>query len=111
MRSRLLGLLAVVVSGVVFLVPFAFIVLTAGKTRAEASRLEFSWPAQLRFAENFLEVVRARDYMLIIAYINSTVLTVASVSIMVVLAAMVAFVLQRRPSRWTGTVNFLVLAG
>ena len=111
MRAKLLGLLAIVLSGVVFGVPFLFIVLTAGKTRAEASRLEFSWPAQLRFAENFAEGVRARDYMLIIAYINSTILTVASVSIMVVLAAMVAFVLQRRPSRWTGPINVLVLAG
>ena len=30
---------------------------------------------------------------------------------MVVLAAMVAFVLQRRRSRWTGLINFLVLSG
>ena len=49
--------------------------------------------------------------MLIIAFINSTILTVASVAIMVVLAAMVAFVLQRRKSRWTALVNFLVLSG
>ena len=30
---------------------------------------------------------------------------------MVILAAMVGFVLQRRPSRWTGFINFLVLSG
>lgn len=58
MRSKLLGLLALVLSGVVFGVPFLFIVLTAGKTRAEASRLEFSWPTQLRFVANFVEVVQ-----------------------------------------------------
>ena len=37
--------------------------------------------------------------MLVTAFINSTIITVASVAIMVVLAAMVAYVLQRRPSR------------
>ena len=47
--------------------------------------------------QNFVEVVQARDYMLVMAFINSTILTVASVTVMVVLAAMVGFVLQRRP--------------
>jgi raffinose/stachyose/melibiose transport system permease protein len=31
--------------------------------------------------------------------------------LLVILGAMVGFVLQRRPSRWTGIVNFFVLAG
>ena len=53
----------------------------------------------------------ARDYMLVIAFINSIVLTVVSVAVLVVLAAMVAYVAQRRQSRWSGMVNFLVLCG
>lgn len=110
-RNLVLSLVAILLSGVVFLVPFAFIVLTAVKSRQEASRLDFSWPAQFHFVQNFVDVVQARDYMLIIAFINSTILTVASVAILVVLSAMVAFVLQRRRTRWTGLVNFLVLSG
>ena len=107
----LLSAVAILLSLVVFVVPFAFIVLTALKSRQEASLLDFSWPTQLHVVQNFLAVVRARDYMLIIAFINSTILTVSSVAILVVLAAMVAFVLQRRRTRWTGTINFLVLSG
>jgi raffinose/stachyose/melibiose transport system permease protein len=110
-RNYWLSALAVVLSAVVFLVPFAFIVLTAGKDRTQAAGLDFSWPAQFQFVQNFVDVVQARDYMLIIAFINSSILTVTSVALMVVLAAMVAFVLQRRPSRWTAPINFLVLAG
>ncbi|MBG0566500.1 carbohydrate ABC transporter permease [Actinoplanes sp. NEAU-A11] len=98
-------------SAVVFLVPFAFIVLTALKDRQDASRLEFSWPRNVQFVQNLVDVVQARDYMLIIAFINSTILTVCSVTLMVILAAMVAFVLQRRRSRWTPLINFLVLSG
>lgn len=110
-RGLLSGIVAIVGSAVFFLVPFAFIVLTAGKDRAQAALLDFSWPAHPQYARNVIDVLEARDYMLVIAYINSTILTVASVTGMVVLAAMVAFVLQRRPGRWTGFVNFLVLAG
>jgi raffinose/stachyose/melibiose transport system permease protein len=49
--------------------------------------------------------------MLVTAFINSTILTVVSVAVLVVLAAMVAWVLQRRKSRWNGVVNFLILSG
>lgn len=106
-----LGALAIVVFGVVFLVPFAFIMLTALKTGAEASLLDFSWPSQVHLLENIHDVLVARDYMLVVAFINSTILTVSSVSILVVLSAMVAFVLQRRRNKWTGFINFLVLSG
>ncbi|GAB3456620.1 carbohydrate ABC transporter permease [Actinophytocola sediminis] len=111
MRRVLVSVVAVGVSVVLFVVPFVFVVLQALKDRQGAAALDFSWPDQLRFVENFVAVIEARDYMLIIAYINSTILTVTSVTIMVVLAAMVAFVLQRRRGRWRGLVDFLVLAG
>jgi raffinose/stachyose/melibiose transport system permease protein len=111
LRGYLLGAVAVAVSAVVFLVPFAFIVLTAVKDRGQSADLNFSWPTHFQFVRNLRDVITARDYMVIIAFINSTILTVCSVAVMVVFAAMVAFVLQRRRSRWTGVVNFLVLSG
>jgi raffinose/stachyose/melibiose transport system permease protein len=110
-RNYLLSAVAIVASIVVFIIPFAFIVLTAVKDRQQAANLDFSWPHQFRIVQNFVEVVKARDFMLVIAFINSTILTVASVAGMVVLAAMAGFVLQRRKSRWNGFVNFLVLSG
>jgi raffinose/stachyose/melibiose transport system permease protein len=110
-RSWALSGAALVVFGVVFLVPFAFIVLTAVKSEREASLLALSWPTEWRIVENVQEVLAARDYLLIIAFINSVILTVASVTIMVVVSAMAAFVLQRRPGRFAGVINFLVLSG
>ncbi|WP_327699298.1 carbohydrate ABC transporter permease [Streptomyces sp. NBC_00459] len=106
-----LGALSVTASIVVFVVPFAFIVLTAVKDPQQAARLDFSWPHHFQLIDNLVEVVRARDYILVIAFVNSVILTVASVSAMVVLGAMTAFVLQRRTTRWTGLINFLVLSG
>jgi raffinose/stachyose/melibiose transport system permease protein len=110
-RNYLLSFIAIVLSIVVFVVPFAFIVLTAVKDQQQSSLLDFSWPRHWQLVQNFVDVVQARDYMVIIAFINSTILTVVSVAIMVIFGSMVAFVLQRRKSRWTGLVNFLVLSG
>jgi raffinose/stachyose/melibiose transport system permease protein len=103
--------LTIVLFGVVFLLPFAFIVLTAAKTQQESALLQFSWPTEWAFTQNLVEVIQARDYLLIIAFINSTILTVASVSVVVVLAAMAAFVLQRRRTRWSGAMNLIILSG
>jgi raffinose/stachyose/melibiose transport system permease protein len=105
------GLLGIVLFAIVFLVPFAFIFFTAAKTQTEAGELQFSLPTTWALVQNFRDALAARDYMLIIAFINSTILTVASVTILVVLSAMVAYVLQRRQSRWNGVVNLLVLSG
>lgn len=105
------GTIAIVVSAVVFLVPFAFIVLQSLKTREEANLFTLEWPEQIVFFQNVVEVVQARDFMLVIAFINSTILTVASVSILVVLGAMIAYVLQRRASRLNPLIHGLVLAG
>jgi raffinose/stachyose/melibiose transport system permease protein len=105
------GILAILVALVVFIVPFVFIVFTAGKTQAEASFLEFSWPTEWVLFENIVTVLQTRDYLLVQAFINSTILTVVAVAIMVVLGAMVGYVLQRRRSRWNPLVNSLVLAG
>ncbi|MEV0646287.1 carbohydrate ABC transporter permease [Phytomonospora sp. NPDC050363] len=110
-NNHWLSTVAIVVSTVVFVVPFAFIALTAVKDQSQAAELDFSWPRNFQFVENLVAVVEARDYMLIIAFINSTVLTVCSVALMVLLSAMIAYVLARRRSRWNGLVNFLVLSG
>jgi raffinose/stachyose/melibiose transport system permease protein len=105
------GIIAIVVSAVVFLVPFAFLVMQSLKTREEANQFSLAWPEQVVLLDNIRQVVEARDYLLVIAFINSVILTVGSVSIMVVLGAMIAYVLQRRASRVNGLVHGLVLAG
>ncbi|WP_328292083.1 carbohydrate ABC transporter permease [Kineococcus sp. NBC_00420] len=106
-----LGGVAIVASVVVFLVPFAFIVLTAVMDAQQAGEFALAWPRNFDLVQNFTTVLQTRDYILVIAFINSTVLTVVSVTALVILGAMVAFVLQRRKSRLTPVVSFLVLAG
>lgn len=110
-RRYWLGGLAILLSFVIFVIPFVFIVVNALKNKQESALRTFDLPTTWHFWDNLVEVIQTRDYMLMTAFLNSTILTVASVTLLVVLGAMVGFVLQRRPSRWSGIVNFFVLAG
>jgi raffinose/stachyose/melibiose transport system permease protein len=102
---------ALAVAFVVFVVPFIFIVVTAGKSRAEASGLDFTLPKAWQLIENLGEVIGTRNGLMVTALRNSFILTVASVTLIVLLSAMVGFVLQRRRDRVGSLFAALMLAG
>lgn len=110
-RGVALGSVAIVATAVVFVVPFVFVLLTASKTQQDALDLDFSLPTRWALLENVRTVLATNDGQLVRAFWNSTILTVAAVAIMTVLAAMVGYVVQRRRSRWNPVVDALVLAG
>ncbi|WP_434730461.1 carbohydrate ABC transporter permease [Rhizobium binae] len=110
-RQLYTGIVSLALASVIFILPFVFIFLTAAKTRQDASRLIFSLPTEWQLWENFLQVLQTRNYLLLLAYFNSTVITVFAVTLLVLFGAMVGYVLQRRPSRWNKVVYAFVLAG
>jgi len=110
-RKYWLGVVSVLASIVIFVIPFLFIVTTALKSKREAALLDFTWPTEFHLWENLVAVIQARDFILLTAFVNSTVLTVTSVAGMVVLGAMVAWVAERRRGRWTKLIDFIVLFG
>jgi raffinose/stachyose/melibiose transport system permease protein len=110
-RQRLIGYAALFATFVVFIVPFIFVAFTAVKTKREASQLNFTWPTEWHFLQNLIDVVQARDYMLLLAYFNSTIITVGAVTLLIILSAMVGYLLQRRASRWNGIIYSFVIAG
>lgn len=105
------GVIGLMVAGAVFVVPFAFIFLTASKSAEESLQLSFSLPQQWSIWSNMRSVLEYNDFMILRAYRNSILLTVCSVSILVVLAAMVAWIIDRRPGRVAKVANAFVLAG
>ena len=106
-----LDVLSLIVIGIVFVVPFAFIFLTAAKTRAEAALFQFTWPGQFQLIENLREVLAFGDYRMFRALWNSTLLTVGSITLIVLLSALVAFVMQRRQDRVAAIASSVMLAG
>ncbi|MFH8251408.1 carbohydrate ABC transporter permease [Microbacterium sp. B2969] len=110
LRKYLVGIIAILVSIVVFLVPFAFVVLEASKNPKEAGLVEFSLPSEWLLWQNLTEVLEKNDYQVVWAFIWSATITIFSCAIMVVCAAMVGYLLQRKRTRLNPFVNFLVLA-
>ncbi len=110
-RAVVIGSAAIVLSAIFFVVPFIFVFLIASKDITESAALEFSWPSNFLLFDNISQAFAARDYLMVIAFINSVILTVVSVGALVIFSAMVAYVWQRRASRLNPMINMLVLAG
>ncbi|MDP3197309.1 carbohydrate ABC transporter permease [Tabrizicola sp.] len=110
-RRRTIGILALLVATVVFILPFIFILFMAVKTKQEAALFLFSWPSEWHFWQNLVDVVQTRNYMLMLAYFNSIVITVGAVTLLVIFGAMVGYVLQRRPSGWNKLIYACILIG
>jgi raffinose/stachyose/melibiose transport system permease protein len=110
-RRLVIEILALAVGIVFFVIPFLFMFLTAVKSEDQSSDLSFAWPTSWPVVDNLKDVFSARDYMLVTAFKNSIILTVVSVTILVVLGAMVGFVIQRRPGKIATVASILVLSG
>lgn len=107
-----IGIVALILSTLIFWIPFYFVIINSLKNQAESADMSMAWPTSFHFLDNYKAVLTASDYMLVRAFINSTLLTVLSISILVIVAAMAGFVLQRREGGGTSSfINFLVLAG
>lgn len=103
--------IVLVVVGIVFIVPFAFILLIGSKSPQEAGLFQFSWPSEFRLWENLVGVIQTNNYQMALALRNSIVLTVASVTLIVLFSALVAYVMQRRNDRLATLVNSIMFAG
>ena len=110
-RNIWLEVITLIVVGILFIVPFVFIILMASKTSQEASLFEFSWPSQFQLFDNIKTVLQFGDNRMILALWNSTLLTVGSVTLIVLLAALAAYIMQRRSGRVISIANSVMLAG
>ena len=111
LRNSWLDVVALIVVGILYVVPFIFIFLTAAKPQAEAGLFQFTWPSRFQLFENIRDVLAFGDNRMYRAFWNSIVLTVGSVTLIVFLSAFVAFVMQRRNDRMASVAHAFVLSG
>ncbi|MBS6762148.1 MAG: carbohydrate ABC transporter permease [Clostridium sp.] len=110
-RIYILGdVLGILMAVIVFIVPFAFMLVNALKERREANLLNISLPQNLHW-ENFLEVFRANNYQIVTAFKNSGMIVLGSVMILVIVGSMGGYVIQRRKDRIMGISNALIMTG
>ena len=108
--TLLADIIGVVVTVILFLVPFYFMFIQSIKTKKEASRLSISWPTEVHF-ENYLEVIKYNNFQLIKAFKNSAILTIFTVLGLLFTAAMAAYVIQRRRDKIMTAVQSVIMLG
>ena len=103
-------IIAMVFALVIFIVPFYFIILNSLKNRRDAGLMNLNLPDALHF-ENFVEVISTNNFMLVRAFINSTIITAGGIAVLVVVCSLGGYVLQRIAGKFMMGINFLILAG
>lgn len=102
---------AVAVTIVLFGIPLYFIFVNAAKDTQESSLLNMSWPSTFQLIENIQLVFAAENGMILRAFFNSAVITIASIVLLIFFGAMAGYVLHRKRTKSTPVINFLILVG
>jgi raffinose/stachyose/melibiose transport system permease protein len=109
-RLFMIDCAALLVSMIIFIVPFYFIFINSVKNRREAGLMNLNWPLSFHFG-NYLEVFQTLDYMLVRAFCNSTIITAFSIIILVIVCSLGGYILQRMAGKLMTGINFLILTG
>ncbi|WP_271629299.1 response regulator [Caldicellulosiruptor sp. DIB 104C] len=96
---------------IIYGIPFFFIFINSVKSKGEAASLDLSFPKQVLLIENYKSVLAEQDGVVVRAFINSTLITVFSVIVLVFVASMTGFIIQRRKNRTMTFISFLILIG
>ena len=110
-RNQIIGdVIGVLLTVVIFIIPFYFMFVQSITTKKEANRLSIAWPTELHF-ENYLEVIKHGNYQLVTAFKNSAILTVFTVLGLIVTGAMAGYVIQRRKGKLMTTIQSVIMLG
>lgn len=107
------------IAGVIFLagmtaifgIPLVFVILNAGMDVPQSAEMRFALPESPQYGANLMEVIQARDGMILRAFRNSTVITVTSIALLIMIGGMSGMVLERRRGRAVAPIMAMVLAG
>lgn len=114
MRTVLWQIFAVFITIFIYLIPFYFVVINSMKTKKEAGLMAINFPAEFSLTqifENYREVLTSSKYLVLRAFKNSILLTVASVCLIILFTSLLAYIIQRRQDGLSKFLNFLILAG
>ncbi|MDF2614175.1 MAG: carbohydrate transporter permease [Clostridia bacterium] len=94
----------------IFIVPFIFMFMNSIKGRREANLLSIGFPDQALF-ENYLEVFKSNNYVVLTAFKNSFIITSCAVLLLIITCSMAGYILARRRDKMVGSLNFIILSG
>lgn len=101
---------AVVLATIFFGTPFYFVIINSFKSGEGAAMMDLSLPDTFHIIENYREVLTMNDGIVIRAFINSTIITVSSITLLIFICSMAGFVIQRRKGL-AQKLNYVILIG
>lgn len=107
-RIAILGDIALSLGVLAILVPFAFTVMTAFRTRQDVAAAPLGPPHSFTL-ENFIDVYGKMNYG--VSVLNSTLILLGSLVLTIVAGALAAYPLSRITRRWTTAVYRIFIAG
>lgn len=109
--SHLVKHVFLIVMSVIFLIPFYIAVVNAFKPANEIMLAPFSLPLKNFTLDNLLRNIYSKDFNLFIAYSTSATLAILTDICVVLVASMMAYVINRKNSRFYKVTYLLLLAG
>lgn len=103
--------MGIILTGVIFLIPFYFLVINSFKNAKESSSMNLSLPSSYHIIENYKAVLEVQDRIVIRAFLNSFIITILSVIGTIIVCSMAGFIMQRRKDKFSGLWNFMILFG
>ena len=112
-RRLLIGeIIAVIMTVIIFIIPFYFMFVQSIKTKEEANLLTINWPTQgIHLIENYAKVFSNANYQLVTAFKNSLLLTLFTVIGLIITGSMAGYVIQRRQDKLMKAVQWVIMLG
>ena len=98
------------VAVIIFIVPFYFMFINSIKPAKEANLLRIDWPGEIHF-ENYITVLKNNHYQLLVAFKNSGIITLFTVTGLLIVGSMAGYVIQRRTDRRIRTIGHIFMLG
>ncbi len=111
LKGKILEIGAILVTILIYWSVFYFIFINACKSKEEAAELSLALPTKWELLENLRYVWEYNGHIFFKAFLNSVLITVLTITILVFVSAMTAFVMQRRGGKLTKFSDKIVLAG
>lgn len=106
----LMDIIGCAVAVIIFIVPFYFMFINSIKPAKEANLLRIDWPGEMHF-ENYITVLKNNHYQLLVAFKNSGIITLFTVTGLLIVGSMAGYVIQRRTDRRIRTIGHIFMLG
>ena len=107
----LYDILGIVFTGIIFLIPLYILIIPPFKNVKEGSIPTLNLPTSYHIIENYMEVLKTQNGLILTAFKNSFIITIFSVVGIILVSSMAAYVMQRRTNRFSRFWDFIILTG